>query len=146
MFAGEYLCKLDEKGRFIAPSPLREQIEAEGQAVVFLKGQEQSLLLYSAREWNHVLERTKASLDDDQSRLFMHFVVSEAGTSDIDKAGRILIPARLRKILPLDDDQEVILVGLYHRIEIWSPGEWRRYLTRTEDRYEQNMAKIMNLL
>jgi MraZ protein len=76
----------------------------------------------------------------------MHFVVSEAGTSDIDKAGRILIPARLRKMLPLDDDQEVILVGLYHRIEIWSPGEWRRYLTRTEDRYEQNMAKIMNLL
>jgi MraZ protein len=76
----------------------------------------------------------------------MHFVVSEAGTSDIDKAGRILIPARLRKMLPLDDDQEVILVGLYHRIEIWSPSEWRRYLTRTEDRYEQNMAKIMNLL
>jgi MraZ protein len=146
MFAGEYLCKLDEKGRFIVPSPIREQIEAEGQAVVFLKGPEQSLLLYSSKEWKQVLERTKASLDEDQSRLFMHYVVSEAGTSDIDKTGRILIPGRLRKMVPLDDDQEVILVGLYHRIEIWNPSEWRRYLARTEDRYEQNMAKIMNLL
>jgi MraZ protein len=146
MFAGEYLCKLDEKGRFIVPSPIREQIEADGEAVMFLKGPEQSLLLYSTKEWEKVLERTRTSLDEDQSRLFMHFVVSEAGSSDIDKTGRILIPGRLRKLVPVDEDQEVILVGLYHRMEIWNPSDWRRYIARTEDRYEQNMAKIQNLL
>lgn len=146
MFAGEYLCKIDEKGRFIVPSPIREQIEANGQAVVFLKGPEQSLLIYSTMEWEKVLERTKTQLDEDQSRLFMHFVVSEAGTSDIDKTGRILIPGRLRKMVPVDEDQEIILVGLYHRMEVWNPSEWRRYISRTEDRYGQNMAKILNLL
>jgi len=146
MFAGEYLCKVDEKGRFIVPSPIREQIEAEGQAVMFLKGPEQSLLVYSMKEWAQVLERTKASLDEDQSRLFMHAIVSEAGTSDIDKTGRILIPGRLRKLVPVDEDQEIILVGLYHRMEVWNPSEWRRYIARTEDRYEQNMSKIVNLL
>lgn len=146
MFAGEYLCKVDEKGRFIVPSPIREQIESGGQAVVFLKGPEQSLLIYSTTEWERVLERTKTSLDEDQSRLFMHFVVSEAGTSELDKAGRILIPGRLRKMVPVDEDQEVILVGLYHRLELWNPSEWRRYIARTEDRYEQNMSKIINLL
>ncbi|HSN03797.1 MAG TPA: MraZ N-terminal domain-containing protein, partial [Nitrospira sp.] len=76
MFAGEYLCKVDEKGRFIVPSPIREQIEADGQAVTFLKGPEQSLLIYSLKEWEKVLDRTKTTLDEDQSRLFMHFVVS----------------------------------------------------------------------
>jgi MraZ protein len=146
MFAGEYLCKVDEKGRFIMPSPIREQIETDGQAVVFLKGPEQSLLIYSTGEWEKVLERTKTSLDEDQSRLFMHFVVSEAGTSEIDKAGRVLIPGRLRKMVPVDEDQEIILVGLYHRMEVWNPSEWRRYISRTEDRHEQNMAKILNLL
>jgi MraZ protein len=146
MFAGEYLCKLDEKGRFIVPSPIREQIEADGEAVMFLKGPEQSLLLYSTKEWEKVLERTRTSLDEDQSRLFMHCVVSEAGSSDIDKTGRILIPGRLRKLVPVDEDQEIILVGLYHRMEIWNPSDWRRYIARTEDRYEQNMAKIQNLL
>lgn len=146
MFAGEYLCKLDEKGRFIVPSPMRERFEAGGSSVVFLKGPEQSLWLYSAAEWGQVLERTKDKLDEDQSRLFMHFVVSEAGTSDIDKAGRVLIPGRLRKLVPVEEDQEIVLVGLYSRVEIWNPGEWRRYLSKTEDKYEQNLGKILNLL
>ncbi|MEK6761462.1 MAG: hypothetical protein E8D49_03895 [Nitrospira sp.] len=146
MFAGEYLCKVDEKGRFIVPSPIREQVESDGQAVVFLKGPEESTLIYSMKEWEKVLERTKATLDEDQSRLFMHFVVSEAGTSELDKAGRILIPSRLRKNIPLDEDQEIILVGLYHRMEIWNPSTWRRYIGRSEERYDQNMSKILNLL
>lgn len=146
MFAGEYLCKLDEKGRFILPSPMRERLEAEGNGVVFLKGPEQSLWVYSTAEWQRVLERTKDKLDEDQSRLFMHFVVSEAGTSDVDKAGRILIPGRLRKMVPVEDDQEIVLVGLYNRMEIWNPSEWRRYLSQTEDKYDQNLNKILNLL
>jgi MraZ protein len=146
MFAGEYLCKLDEKGRFIIPSPIRERLEQEGNTVVFLKGAEQSLWMYSSAEWDKVLDRTKTKLDEDQSRLFMHFVVSEVGTSDVDKTGRVLIPGRLRKHVPMDEDQEIILVGLYHRLEIWNPSEWRRYLSRTEDKYEQNLNKILNLL
>jgi MraZ protein len=121
-------------------------LEQEGNTVVFLKGAEQSLWMYSSAEWDKVLDRTKTKLDEDQSRLFMHFVVSEVGTSDVDKTGRVLIPGRLRKHVPMDDDQEIILVGLYHRLEIWNPSEWRRYLSRTEDKYEQNLNKILNLL
>jgi MraZ protein len=113
---------------------------------MFLKGTEQSLWIYSVKEWEKVLERTKTQLDEDQSRLFMHHVVSEAGTSEIDKAGRVLIPGRLRKLIPVDEDQEIILVGLYHRMEVWNPSQWRRYLAKTEDRYEENLAKIQNLL
>lgn len=146
MFAGKYNCKIDEKGRFIVPSPIREQIESEGRVVMFIKGSEQSLLIYSMKEWGQLLERAKATLDEDQSRLFMHSIVSEAGTSDIDKAGRILIPGRLRKLVSVDEDQEIILVGMYHRMEIWNPSDWRRYIARTEDRCEQDVAKITNLL
>ena len=146
MFAGVYSCKVDEKGRFIVPSPIREQVEAGGQAVVFIKGPEESTLIYSMKEWEKVLERTKATLDEEQSRLFMHHIVSEAGTSELDKAGRILIPSRLRKLIPLDEDQEVVLVGMYHRMEIWNPSDWRRFIARSEERYEQNMSKIVNLL
>ena len=146
MFAGEYLCKVDEKGRFIVPSPIRERLELEGNSVVFLKGTDQSLWVYSSGEWEKVLERTKTKLDEDQSRLFMHFVVSEVGTTDVDKTGRILIPGRLRKHVPMDEDLEIIIVGLYNRLEVWNPAEWRRYISRTEDKYEQNLNKILNLL
>jgi MraZ protein len=146
MFAGEYLCKLDEKGRFLVPGPMRERLEREGNGVVFLKGPEQALWAYSPVEWEKVLERTRAKLDEDQSRLFMHFVVAEAGTSDVDKAGRILIPGRLRKLIPVEDDQEIVLVGLYNHLEIWNPAQWRRYVGTAEDKYEQNLSKIHNLL
>jgi MraZ protein len=137
---------VDEKGRFIVPSPIRERLELEGNSVVFLKGTDQALWVYSSSEWEKVLERTKTKLDEDQSRLFMHFVVSEVGTSDVDKTGRILIPGRLRKQVPMDEDLEIIIVGLYHRLEVWNPAEWRRYISRTEDKYEQNLNKILNLL
>ncbi len=146
MFAGEYLCKLDEKGRFLVPGPMRERLEREGNGVVFLKGPEQALWAYSPVEWEKVLERTRAKLDEDQSRLFMHFVVAEAGTSDVDKAGRILIPGKLRKLIPVEDDQEIVMVGLYNHLEIWNPAQWRRYVSTSEDRYEQNLSKILNLL
>lgn len=146
MFAGEYYCKVDDKGRFIVPPTIRQQLESIEQAVVFVKGAEQSLWVYTSSEWDKVLDRMRAKLDEDQSRLFMHFIVSEAGTSDIDKAGRVLIPGRLRKLIPLDEEQEVVLVGMYHRLELWNPSEWRRYVSKTEDHYEQNLGKILNLL
>jgi len=146
MFAGQYHCKLDEKGRFILPSPLREQLEADGEKIIFVKGQEQPLAAYSEKEWESVLARAKDTFDEDQSRLFMHFVVSEAATSDIDKTGRILIPGRLRKSIPIEDDLEIILVGMFHKLEIWNPSEWRRYLIKHDEQFENNLGKMIDLL
>ncbi|RMH33513.1 MAG: hypothetical protein D6690_12115 [Nitrospirae bacterium] len=147
MFAGEYLCKLDEKGRFLVPSPVREQLEQEGSRVVFLKGQQDhSVLAYSPEQWHQLLERARTTCDDDEKRFLMHYLISEAATAEMDKAGRILIPGRLRKAVPVDDDQEIILVGMLHRIEIWNPSHWRLYLKKNDDKYEQTMAKLQNLL
>ncbi len=146
MFAGQYPCKLDEKGRFLVPSPLREHLEAQGQSVVFLKGQDLPLAIYPIIEWQKILDRAKETFDEDQSRMFMHFVVAEAASSEMDKAGRILIPGRLRKVIPIDEDQEIVLVGMYHRLEIWNPSEWRRYIMRNEEKFEQNIGKLLNLL
>ena len=62
------------------------------------------------------------------------------------RRGRILIPGRLRKVIPIDEDQEIVLVGMYHRLEIWNPSEWRRYIMRNEENFEQNIGKLLNLL
>ena len=146
MFAGQYHCKLDEKGRFLVPSAIRDRLEEEGQSVVFLKGLDSPLSAYSLTEWQKVLDRAKTTLDEEQSRLFMHYMVAEAASSDMDKAGRILIPGRLRKVVPVDDEQEVVLVGMYHRMEIWNPSEWRRYINQNEEQFEQNMGKLLKIL
>ena len=150
MFAGQYHCKLDEKGRFILPTPLRELLEGEEDAkdarVMFVKGQELPLSAYSAKGWTNVLARAKETFTEDQNRLFMHYVVAEAASSEIDKAGRILVPGRLRKLIPIEDDLEIVLVGMYHRLEIWNPSEWRRYLARHSEELEEQAGKMLDLL
>ena len=151
MFSGEYFCKLDEKGRFLLPPAVRELLCENslgiGKTVVFLKVPElASLRVYPHAEWENVLKQTRVKLDGEQSRLFMHFVVSETSTSEVDKAGRILIPGRLRKHINLDDDQEIVLVGMYEHLEVWGPTEWRRYVARTQERHEASMSKIMDIL
>jgi len=148
VFSGEYPCKLDDKGRFILPTPLREQFESESpeesKTAMLIKGQEKCLWMYTTEHWKTVLQRTKERLDEDQSRLFMHFVVSESMESELDRAGRMLIPKRLRDFANLD--REVVLLGMYERIEIWSTEGWNEYLSRVEEKFETTLSKFLNIL
>lgn len=41
---------------------------------------------------------------------------------ELDKQGRILLPANLREFAGLDKD--VVLVGVGSRVEIWSKEKW----------------------
>jgi MraZ protein len=113
---------------------------------MFLKGQDMPVSAYTNPEWESILEKAKQSLDEDQRRLFMYHMVSEASGSEMDKAGRILIPGRLRKLIPVDEDQEVVVVGMFHRLEVWNPSEWRRFVHKNEETFEHNMGKILSLL
>lgn len=146
MFAGEYRCRLDEKGRFPIPQPLREPLEGENRerAAIFLKGQEKCLWMYGMGAWRKILEKTKERLDEDQSRLFMHFVVSEAAESEVDRAGRILIPKKMREYANLEG--EIVVLGLFDRVEVWAVQEWEAYLSRMEEKYETALSKFLNLL
>lgn len=146
MFAGEHFCKLDEKGRFILPQPMREVLDNQGKRLVYLKGPESCLWAYTHPEWTQILEKSRAGLDEEESRLFMHHIVSEMTMSDVDKGGRVLIPGKMRKHLNLDIDQEVVLIGLYQKLEMWSPSAWRHYLKVNEEKLESAHTRFMELL
>ena len=148
MFAGEFRCKLDEKGRFFIPSSIRELFDkgkpSPTTSVIFVRGQTECLWLYSFADWEQKLSRAKETLDDDQSRLFMHFIVSETTSSEIDRSGRICVPRRLRELSGIED--EIVVIGMYDRMEIWSTEEWSSYLARMEEKYETSLNKILNVL
>jgi MraZ protein len=148
VFAGEFRCKLDDKGRFFIPSSIRELLDKgkpdQLKSVMFVRGQTECLWLYSLPDWEQKLARARETLDDDQSRLFMHFIVSETTASEIDRSGRICVPRRLRELSDIED--EIVVIGMYDRLEIWSLEEWNSYLARMEEKYETSLNKILNVL
>ncbi|MBI3327135.1 MAG: hypothetical protein HYZ81_10605 [Nitrospinae bacterium] len=148
MFAGEFRCTVDEKGRFVLPPVFRGSFPSEDtqevRSVIILKSLDHCLWVYRAEEWEQKLLATRQHLDDEQSRLFMHYVVAESAPSEIDKNGRLCIPKRLREYAEIDSD--VVLVGLYDRIELWSPFRWELYLSRLEERHEMALGKILSIL
>jgi len=148
VFAGEFRCKLDDKGRFFIPSSIRELLDKgkpdQTKSVMFVRGQTECLWLYALQDWEQKLARARETLDDDQSRLFMHFIVSETTTSEIDRSGRICVPRRLRELSGIED--EIVVIGMYDRMEVWSLEEWNSYLARMEEKYETSLNKILNVL
>ena len=148
MFAGEFRCKLDDKGRFFIPSSVRELLDKgkpdQTKSVMFVRGQTECLWLYALQDWEQKLARARETLDDDQSRLFMHFIVSETTASEIDRSGRICVPRRLRELSGIED--EMVVIGMYDRLEVWSLEEWNSYLARMEEKYETSLNKILNVL
>jgi MraZ protein len=127
---------------FLAAFPPPE--DAVGWQVVVLKSLDPSLWLYQAQGWEAKLEATREQLDAEQSRLLMHDVVAESVLAELDAQGRIAIPNALRTYAEITT--EVVLIGLYDRIEVWSPVRWLAYLSGLEEQHEMVLGKILDLL
>jgi MraZ protein len=65
-------------------------------------------------------------------------------SSEIDRSGRICVPRRLRELSSIED--EIVVIGMYDRLEVWSLEEWNSYLARMEEKYETSLNKILNVL
>ena len=116
MFMGEYSHTIDAKGRMIVPSKFREQL---GNEFVVTKGIEACLYVYSNEEWQRIEASFREKpLTSKEARKFTRFFFAGAATCEVDKQGRILIPANLREYAGIEKD--VISAGAFSRIEIWS--------------------------
>jgi MraZ protein len=74
----------------------------------------------------------------------MHYVVAESVLAELDAHGRLAIPHALRTYAEITT--EVVLIGLYERLELWSPTRWETYISGLEDRHEMVLGKILDLL
>lgn len=116
MFMGEYNHTIDAKGRLIVPSKFREQL---GNEFVVTKGLDHCLFVYSNEEWQRTVESFNSKpLTSKDARKFMRFFFAGAASCEVDKQGRILIPANLREYAGIEKD--VVSAGVMNRVEIWS--------------------------
>ena len=147
MFTGEYHCCVDGAGLFVLPAPVRAAFlssEEVSRSVVLLKSLEGCLWMYCTQDWEAKLYARRQQLDDQQSRLLMHYMVAQSMPSSVDTKGRLAIPPPLMEYANIKE--EVVIIGLYDRLELWSPIHWEEYLLRLEDQHTLVLAKIVSLL
>ena len=66
-----------------------------------------------------------------------------AAACEIDKQGRILIPAQLRELTGLNKD--ATLIGVGERVEIWNPETLAAYNAASEETYSDSLAHLAEL-
>lgn len=141
MFMGEYQHSLDDKGRIIVPAKFREGLD--GRCVV-TRGLDQCLFLYPGAEWERLEEKLKQlPLTKGDARAFVRFFFSGATDVELDKQGRIMIPANLREYAGLTKD--VVAIGVSTRVELWSKDIWEKYMAEAESSFEAIAEKIVDL-
>jgi MraZ protein len=148
LFAGEFPCKLDEKGRFAVPPSLRDHFAVPKspeikKAVLVKSQQERCLWLFPLPHWYTLLKVQQQRLTEQESRLFMHFMVADVVEVEIDRASRVLIPRKLREENGIDE--EVILVGMYDRLEVWSNSTWKAHISQLEEEHELSLSKVLSM-
>ena len=138
MFKGEYNHTVDTKGRLIVPAKFREIL---GDVFVVTKGLDGCLFVYPNSEWEKIEEKFREiPLTGKDARKFTRFFFGSAADCELDKQGRVLIPANLREYAGLG--KEVVLIGVLNRIEVWSK---ERYLQEECDDMDDIAEKMAAL-
>jgi len=140
MLLGEHDHSLDEKKRLTLPSRLREQL---GERVVVTRGLDGCLNVWAADEWRKHGERV-GSLDpfSSEARTMQRFFFASAVDVELDKQGRIVIPAGLLETAGIG--REVTVTGIYDHLEIWDRATWRAQRQTVEGSAEDVAERLAN--
>lgn len=128
MFIGEYHHTIDEKGRLAIPTKFRDRMK---DGAVVTRGLDACLVLYTKAEWEKLATKlANLPISQADTRAFTRFMLAGAMDVGCDKQGRIVLPDYLRKYAKLG--KNVVVAGLYNRLEIWGREAWMGYTKDTE--------------
>lgn len=128
MFIGEYRHTIDAKKRLAVPAKFRKNL---GEVAVLTKGLDKSLVLYPMKEWEELAGKlSKLPVGQSGTRSFVRTMLAGAADIEIDSLGRILVPEYLKDFAGLK--KNVVIAGLFNRLEIWDEEAWNDYKKNSE--------------
>ena len=146
MLLGEYTLSLDDKGRLSVPATLRRALRElyapQETALVVTRFFENCLVVYPQAEWLKIQQQLLDLPNDPAVRAFTRQFCASASPCVLDRQGRLLVPPKLRQYAEIET--EVVLIGIIHKLEIWSPRRWETYEAREEGRFNTN-TRLMDL-
>lgn len=141
-FKGSYSYSVDSKGRINIPSKLRKYVSPEANdTFVVTRGFEKCLFLYPLDEWN-TLEGSirQLSPSNSQHRFITRTLLQYATETQLDGQSRVTIPRELLQFAGIED--QVLIVGVLERIEVWNPKDYASYMGSQTESYE-NVAQAV---
>ena len=138
MLLGEHEHALDEKNRLTLPAKLRAEL---GERVVVTRGLDGCLYVYAAAQWGQLAERV-GTLDplSSEARTMQRFFFASGSEADVDRQGRVVIPANLLATV----GREVTVIGVYDHLEIWDRAAWRTQRQTVEGSAEDVAERLAN--
>ncbi len=134
---------LDAKGRVFIPAKWRDTL---GDTVVVARGilarqSDQCLFGMSLAEWGTFSEKLMSlPMTDASGQAIVRRLYATAAACEIDRQGRILLPAPLRETAGLVKD--ATLIGVGERIELWNPAALAAYTQQTDESYSEALAHL----
>jgi MraZ protein len=129
VFTGEYRHTVDDKGRMAVPAKFRVQL---GAGAVVSRWLDACLAIHTQQGWDELAAKVAAlPITDQNARRFQRLIFAGAAEVELDRQGRILLPAYLREHIELRN--EAVVVGSRDHAEIWVPSTWATYAQGLED-------------
>ncbi len=125
-FIGDYMCKVDVKGRLILPVAFKKQMPADAQDHFVVRKDifENCLVLYSIEDWNRQLEKIRRRMNqyNREHNMFLRNFFKGTAELTLDSNNRLLVPKRLMD--QIGAGRDVVLAGQDGRIEIWAAEKY----------------------
>ena len=134
MYFGYYEHSLDDKGRLMIPSKIREGLS--GCSLFVIKGFEGCLSIYPEVAFNNLCSYLESlSYENKEARSYIRNVLSSVIQLNVDKLGRIQIPTlALNKY---DISHQVAVIGVGNHFEVWDLEKYKAYDKENSKSYEE---------
>ena len=114
---GTYEHSLDNAGRLIVPSKLRDKL---GNTFYLAVGVKENLTLYPMAAWEKLQERVSQLTTAQAAAMDVFF--ASAQLCEADKQWRFQVPSYLKYYAKIERD--VVITGNNDRAQIWSAEQW----------------------
>ena len=144
-FHGEYNNSIDAKGRASIPAKFREVLESVhgDERLVVTKNLENGLTAYPLSSWGEIVKKVQDSPPSQQKNAVTRLMIAPAVECPFDKQGRIQIPHALRTYAALE--KEVVVVGLFEKIEIYSQLTYAEVTRKSADLLQSDPQVVSDL-
>ena len=125
LFLGEYDHALDDRGRITLPRKIRQELEGERE-IILARGFDTCIFGFDLSSWlREAGKHLETPVTDEKGRSLRRYLFSGAQKADIDKLGRILLPAQLKEYASIS--RNVAIIGAGDHFEIWDRAGWETY-------------------